>query len=445
MPRRNYYILIGVLVVSLVCHARSKSSYLADLVTEAQQLIERDYVEPVDRRELIDATLRGLTTPLDDYSTYISPDDYRAFQEGMDQRFGGIGIQVSLDPDTGQLVVTSPLVGTPAFKAGMMPGDVILEIDGESTEEFTLEDAVKRMRGEPGSPVRLTILHPGETERREIELRRAVIAVESVLGDVRKSDGTWSFFLEGARDIGYIRVAAFNEKTIEEFAFALLQLRTQQGMRALILDLRDNPGGLLKAAVQMCDLFIDEGKIVTVQGRRGRDSETHYASREDSLTEFPLVVLVNGFSASASEIVAACLQDHGRAVVIGERTWGKASVQVVEPLSDGQSALKLTIAHYTRPNGANIHRRQDATDADQWGVRPNEGFEVPLDDQQRRERIRVRRERDAVHRHGYPPEVPRGEAYWQTDPPLLRAVEHLRGVLDQRPTAEAESPPRESG
>jgi carboxyl-terminal processing protease len=398
MARRNLHLLIAIGCICLVCYreaASRRSTPLMNTLVETIDKIETNYIEEVDRRQLFESALKGMMQELDPYSAYVSPDDYRSFRENLDQQFGGIGIQVTLDPGTKRLTVASPLVGTPAYEAGVLAGDMIVTIDGQNTEGFTLDDTVKMLRGEAGAPVVLGVLHKGSEAPVDLKMQRAIIQVETVLGDVRNEDDSWNFMLQDYPGIGYIRLTSFADQSVQELTEAIEWLEAN-GMQAMILDLRDNPGGLLTAATATCDLFIDEGIIVSTRGRDRRDRRSYSASPNGAHSDFPMVVLVNQYSASASEIVSACLQDHGRAVIIGQRTWGKGSVQNVIPLEGNRSALKLTTASYWRPNGKNIHRRKDDTEDDQWGVMPDEGFEVKIDQQQYIRRIEDRRRRDVV-------------------------------------------------
>lgn len=402
MSRRNLYLALTLSVVALACFVQVGSARrdpYGRVLLDTMQEIHNHYLEDVTDRELFEAAMSGMAGKLDEYSAYLGPDAFREFNENIEHRFGGIGIQVILDRETSVLTVVSPLVGTPAYEVGILAGDKIIEIDGESTEGFVLEDAVQRMRGEIGDPVELKILHPGEKEPVTYKLTRRQINVDTVLGDTRRPDGSWDFFLADHERLGYIRVVAFSERTIEDLKAALDWL-VEHKMEGLILDLRGNPGGLLQSAVEVSDLFLDEGRIVSTRGRDGTDLERFDAKHEGTYRGFPIAILVNFGSASASEIVAAALQDHGRAVVVGERTYGKGSVQNVIPLEGGASALKLTMASYWRPSGQNIHRGRKATDEEQWGVMPNDGFEVKLEEEQLREVMRARRERDIVRSNG---------------------------------------------
>lgn len=400
MPRRNLNLLLLIGFISFICYQQAESAHrsrygrMFETFTEVLGVIERTYLEPTDDRELFQGALQGMVEQLDSYSAYIPPRQAQEFKEDLEGEFGGIGIEVTWDRETRTLTVMSPLVGTPAYEAGVLAGDTIVGIDGHSTEEFTLEDAVRHLRGKPGSTVRLMVLHEGDEEPVEINITRAIIHVDTVLGDLRTPDG-WEFFLEQDSRIGYIRVTTFGEHTVAELNAALARLRAG-GMQGLILDLRNNAGGLLTEGIAVCDMFIKEGRIVSTRGRNGMLITSADASGQAQYTDFPMAVLVNRFSASASEIVAACLQDHERAVIVGQRTWGKGTVQNVTKVDDGTSLLKLTVASYWRPSGENIHRSEDDDENDKWGVTPNEGFQIELTEEQLVAVIRQRRLRDVL-------------------------------------------------
>ena len=367
---------------------------LYQIFVDTLDQVERNYVKDVSRRELMEAAIEGVLTKLDPYSSYINPDDLGKFKTSVESQFGGIGIQVGMERD--QLKVISPLVGTPAYRAGITSGDSIVEIEGKPTTGISLDEAVRRLKGETGTSVKLTVIHPGSTEKKTVTVTREVIHVETVMGDRRKADDSWDFMLDHDKHIGYIRLTAFSRDTTEDLKKALDQLK-KEGLKGLVIDLRFNPGGLLTAAIEISDLFVAEGRIVSTQGRNTKE-RTWEAVDEGTYKDFPMVLLVNKYSASASEIVSACLQDHKRAVIIGERTWGKGSVQNVIELEGGKSALKLTTAGYRRPNGHNIHRFPDSKDSDEWGVMPNSGMEVKLNDREMARLLQARRDRDILAR-----------------------------------------------
>jgi carboxyl-terminal processing protease len=251
-----------------------------------------------------------------------------------------------------------------------------MEIDGHSTEGMSPDKAVEVLTGRPGTEVKLSLLHEGIEQAETVSITRAIIEVPSVLGDHRRDDDRWDFMLDKDRKIGYVRISSFIQNTADELRKALDQLK-EEGVKGLILDLRDNPGGLLSSAVEISDLFLGDGKIVSTEGRN-TIPKSYVAQKDSPYEDLPLVILVNQNSASASEIVSAALQDNKRATVIGQRSYGKGSVQNILELDDGNSVLKLTVASYHRPNGDNIHRFRDARTTDKWGVSPDPGTEVKL-------------------------------------------------------------------
>jgi carboxyl-terminal processing protease len=402
--------------------------------------IERNYVKDVDRRKLVEAALRGMMEELDPYSNYISPDDLARFNVQVEQEFSGIGIQVTIDAHSKRLTVTSPLPGTPAYKAGVKAGDTIMEINGKTTEKMTIDDAVKVLKGKEGDEVTVGVLHQGSSQIEQLKMPRAKIHVATVQGDSYTTDGKWNFMIDPERKIGYVRLSAFSRNTAAELKKALNELKAQ-GMLGLVLDLRFNPGGLLTSAVEVADLFIEEGKIVSTKGRN-QEERVQYAKKAGTFSGFPMAVLVNRYSASASEIVSAALQDHKRAVVVGERTWGKGSVQNVIELESGKSALKLTTASYHRPSGKNIHRFPDSKDSDEWGVMPDENYLIPFTIPEMQTYLDFRKQRDVLSKEG-PPKTD------YVDKQLARAEEYVIEQLsadksDSTAKAEAAKPPEKA-
>ncbi|HEX7449136.1 MAG TPA: S41 family peptidase, partial [Pirellulales bacterium] len=255
-------------------------------------------------------------------------------------------------------------------------------------------EAVRRLKGEPGSSVTFKVQHPGGAGIEKMTVTRELIQMESILGDRRNDRDEWDFMLDPAKKIGYIRIVSFGRETQGELKKAMDRLK-KENVRGLVLDLRFNPGGLLGSAIAVADMFLTEGEIVSTSGRNS-PKRTWSAHKPDTYEGFPMVVLVNRASASASEIVSASLQDHKRAIVVGERTWGKGSVQTVMDLEGGKSILKLTTASYQRPNGHNIHRFPDAKESDEWGVMPDAGYELKLDDREFLQLQLYRRDRDIL-------------------------------------------------
>lgn len=435
MPRRNRQFLVLAVLVSVVCYQRAghaQRDRYGRMVVQAWGEVQQSYLEPTDPEQLFEGAMQGLMNRLDDYSEYVDETSFTDLRQTLDQQFGGVGIQLALDDETRDLTVISPLLGTPAFDAGVRAQDRILEINGESTEGFRLEDAMRRLRGRPGESVKIKILHPGQEQAVEMELVRAVIHTETVQGDARLPDGHWSFWLEGADRLGYARIGPmFSERTGQELADAIdwLQKRDARGM---ILDLRNNPGGLLEAAVEVCSLFVPSGVIVSTRGRNGETVELYEATGQLVAPDLPLVLLVNQYSASASEIVSACLQDFGRAKVVGKRTYGKGSVQELIRLGDGRRALRLTTASYWRPSGKNIHRTRQSKDEDAWGVLPDEGCAVDLEGDDLERALRQRRQRDVLRPAT---ELPTAADLLALDTQLRRAIEVLQESIQERTAA----------
>lgn len=376
MPRRNLQILVLAIIICLLCAYRS--SRYTRVLTYALEQIQFKALEPRSPQQLTEGALRGMVGVLDPYSSYISEEDLPKFEEELDRQFAGIGVEIFLDPQSQRLCVASPLPNTPAQKAGIKPGDWIVAIDGQSTEGMTLEEAGKKMRGEPGTQVVLSVQTPGEEKPHEVKLTREIIRAETILGDTRNPDGTWNYVLQSHPEIGYVRISTFGEETTAQLKKIILDLK-KKNIRGLILDLRDNPGGRLEEAIAMCDLFIESGVIVTTRYRNGQIKRQYTASGKPVCPDLPMSVLINHYSASASEIVAACLQDHGRATIVGERSFGKGTVQELIQLEAGLGMLKLTTAAYWRPSGKQIHRTVNAGEDQEWGVRPDPGKEVKLD------------------------------------------------------------------
>src|SRR5512134_2377144 len=305
--------------------------------------VQSSYVEEPNVDELVNGAIKGMLQTLDPHSSYLTPDMLKQVEVETKGVFGGLGIEIGVKD--GILTIIAPIDDTPAFRAGLQAGDKIVRIENEPTRDMNVMDAVKRLRGEPGTTVTIWIAREGLAEARSYTITRDIIKIKSVKSKAM-GDG-----------IGYVKLTQFQQDTAGELEKALQALAKEKGgMKGLVLDLRNNPGGLLDQAVKVTDAFIESGLIVYTDGRIENQKFKYFARKEGTYTGFPIVVLVNAGSASASEIVAGALQDHGRAIILGQRTFGKASVQTILPLDDG-SALRLTTARYYTPNGRSIQAK----------------------------------------------------------------------------------------
>ena len=355
--------LIGVLIgsgQSQKVSALSNNMY-EDLkvFTDVIGLIQKDYVEETKSKDLIQGAIKGMLETLDPHSSFMPANMFKEMQEETKGRFEGLGIEITLKD--GILTVVSPIEGTPAFKAGVVAGDQIIKIDGESTKNFTLVDSVKRLRGPRGTKVTITIMREGLPKPKDFTLVRDVIPVRSVRHELLE------------KNYGYIRISQFQEKTDSDFEKAMkaLEEESKGALKGLVLDLRNNPGGLLDQAVKISDRFIDSGIIVSIDGRREEAKQKWPAHPDGTATQYPLIVLVNGGSASGAEIVAGAIQDHGRGILVGTQTFGKGSVQTIIPLKDG-SGLRLTTARYYTPSGRSIQAKGIVPDIIVKPSRPEE-------------------------------------------------------------------------
>lgn len=310
--------------------------------TDVLALVQRDYVREIDGKKLVEGAIKGMLATLDPHSGYLDPDFYQDLQVQTKGEFGGLGIEITIRD--GLLVVVAPMEGSPAEKAGVKPGDAIVKIDGRFTKEFSLVDAVKKLRGARGSSIDISLMRKGMADLVDVTVVRDIIEVKSVrsrsLGD----------------GFGYVRVSQFMEKTFDDLKVALQKLHREapdKQLRGLVLDLRNNPGGLLTQAIKVSDLWLTDGVIVYTDGRVESQKQKFFAHARDTEPEYPLVILVNGGSASASEIVAGAMQDHGRGLVLGTQSFGKGSVQTITPLENG-GAITLTTALYYTKSGRSI-------------------------------------------------------------------------------------------
>ena len=432
MPVRNLQILVLVVIISAPCYFQAKQLRYAGRIGTAIELIEEGYVNEVDPEDLYNSAMQGIVADLDPYSAFIPPSKFEEFQSTIEQRFGGLGILIEGPPTSNRLTVVTPIPGTPAFEAGLRPGDTIISIDGVSTENMDVAKAQELMKGPLGESVNLEIKRETLAEHLFRSIERANVQVNSVYGDRIQNDSEWNYFLEEDSRIAYLRITVFGEQTYEEFKKALAEI--EDDAEALVIDLRGNPGGVLRCAVQLCDLLIDEGTIVSTRGRTEERYSEFVATPEIAFNKnTPIVLLVNEGSASASEIMAGCLQDLGRALVAGQRSFGKGTVQEVIELEPNRSALKFTTAKFYRPSGKNINRSEEMTDEDDWGVSPEPMFDLPLDDTQSlylKRRWRNRNDPREMTREIRPP-APECAG----DPQLKLVLDYLRNVLDGQSAA----------
>ena len=335
------FLLLFTLTVSSGPSMAGKEDHFEALKRFSQilDLVEGNYVQPITKKELIDNSIKGMIEQLDPHSAYLSPEDYKDMQVDTAGKFSGIGIEIS--QEQGRLIVVSPIEDTPAYKAGLLAGDLILEIDGEPTQDMSLMDAVKRIRGEKGTTVDLLILHKDSNKPVEVPIVRGTIPIVNV-----KTQSLEDGYL-------YLRLTKFQESSTKNLREKIREYEKTHTLKGIVFDLRNNPGGLLGQAVSVADTFIDDGTIVYIQGKDEANRKDFYATKNSNQVKVPLVTLINAGSASASEIVAGALQDHKRSLIVGERSFGKGSVQTIIPMSDG-SGIKLTTALYYTPNGRSI-------------------------------------------------------------------------------------------
>jgi len=409
-----------------------KEGDLAILLADARQALGTR--EDLEKQKDLHITLQRMLVNLDPYTTYIDPETVAKFKVDIDAQFTGIGIQIRKDFATDMLVVVSPIRNSPAYKAGIEAGDLVVQVRREEdsqgkkldkpevieTKGLALNDAVKKIMGLPGTKVKLVIQREGENKTREIEITRARINVETVMGAKRdKQTDDWDYWADQDKKIGYIRLTSFSRTSYADLK-NVVQTLQKQGMKAFVLDLRFNPGGLLDSAVKISDLFIDDGLIVSIRPRQGREAKFTGTSA-GSMLDFPMVCLVNGGSASGSEIVSAALQDHKRAIIFGERSYGKGSVQNIQDFEGGE--LKFTTATFWRPSGKNLNKSSTGgKDEDEWGVRPDKAVAL------------TKKERDelAEHQHDLEiiqPKTRKVETKDFKDKQLEAALEYLRGQI----------------
>lgn len=399
-------------VTSVVISAKEKDKKTdlfkqVELFSDALAIIQTDYVDEVPPKNLIYGALKGMLSSLDPHSQFMDPDTYNELKVDTEGKFGGLGIEITIKD--GLLTVVTPLEDTPAWKAGLKTNDRIVKINNELTRDIALTEAVKKMRGSPGEPIILTILRESEKKILEFKLIRDIIKIKDIKDARILQD-----------NIGYVRLVEFRENTPAEFNSVLEKL-AKQGMDAFILDLRNNPGGLLDAAVRVAERFIENGKlIVFTKGHKSSQNLEFISRSRHPLLNAPMAILINEGSASGSEIVAGCLQDHKRAIIVGIKSFGKGSVQTIVPLSDG-SALRLTTSRYFTPLGKEIHNKGVIPDI----VIEDGKLEAKIEEEQKIEKLRDVFEeiekKEKEKKEEAPPD-------YKTDNQLMRAVDILKAI-----------------
>lgn len=365
-----------------------------EIFSEGLAVIEKEYVEEKSPQDLIYGAMEGMLLSLDSYSQFLTPDDYKNLLVETEGKFGGLGIEITIKD--GILTVVSPIEDTPAWEAGIKAGDIILKIEGELTKDITLNEAVKKMRGKPGTKITLTILRDKDRTVEDIPVVRGIIKIK----DIKRA-----VILEN--DIGYVRIAEFREGTAADLRKALSKLQ-KGNLRALVIDVRNNPGGLLSSAVDIASQFIKEGEVI-VSTKSRSEPERVYKSLPlaDKYLDMPIVVLINKGSASGSEILASALRENNRAILLGEKTFGKGSVQTIIPMSDG-SALRLTTSKYYTPNGSSIHEK---------GVDPDIVVSKVVNEEEKQdifEELKEERTKEFEYRNDYQ---------------IVRALDLIKGLL----------------
>ena len=340
--KKNFVVFVFILnLFSLNCFAKSELYEKIDLFGEVIENIKKDYVDDVDQAEMMDSAINGVLQSLDPYSSYMSPELFKEMQTDTRGEFGGLGIEIGME--SGVVKVISPIDGTPAEKAGIKAGDYIVKIGKEQVQGKSLMEAVKLMRGPVGTSINLTIRRKNVKKPLEFKITRKIIEVKSVTSQV----------ISKQKNIGYVRLKSFNENSDSQFLKSIKRFEKNLKIKGYVIDLRNNPGGLLTQAINITDFFLDDGEIVSTKGRKVSETRKFFARKGDETKGKPIVVLINNGSASASEIFAGALKDHKRAIILGENSYGKGSVQSIIPLKNG-GGMRLTISKYYLPSGKSI-------------------------------------------------------------------------------------------
>ncbi|HZN69777.1 MAG TPA: S41 family peptidase [Tepidisphaeraceae bacterium] len=378
MNRERFAWITSVVLVALLAfqlpgtlaHRDDDYAFVGTLMTVHRHLVD-NYAEPVDEEKLRKGAIDGMLGQLDPYTVYVPPAEQEKFERLLQGSYKGVGIQLDQNEQTKEIEVVTPIEESPAHRAGVLAGDVILKVNGEDIRNLKIEEVMAKVKGPVGSEVRITVRHT-TGEEAELTMTRQEIVMPTVKGYRRNEDNSWDYFVNADPRVGYVRVTQFTPETTTKLRAAVEKLLAE-GMKGLILDLRFNPGGRLDQAEEVVDLFLDQGTVVVTRGRN-RPEKVTQATGPGTLPPFPMVVLINEHSASASEIVAGSLMDNRRALVLGTRSYGKGSVQEVVDLDRG-GELKVTVGYYYLPSGRLVHRKKDAAD---WGVEPQ--IIVPMDE-----------------------------------------------------------------
>lgn len=400
MPTRNVMIITAAMLLSIICYSKVPQNQYARFYERATKELGERYVHEVDQEKLFQGAMNGMMATLDEHSNYLPPRQLEGLDAILNQEFGGLGIQIERLEESTELRIITPVLESPALEAGLQSGDIIVKIGEQFTKDLPEDESLNLLRGAEGTSVKLSVRRSNEPDLLDFQITREIVRTSTLRGFQRQNDGQWNYRLPAPDgNYLYLHVTDFGQRTTQEVRQVIESAEETTGYEGIILDLRGNGGGLLLSAVSICDLFIDQAKVVEI---RYRDESRNVTYSSDAATTLdatkPMVILIDRDSASASEITAACLQDHERAVIIGERSYGKGSVQdvVVLDASGDNHAIKYTVAHYVRPSGRNIHRTKPVEemlpDAD-WGVQPNEGYTHTFDEQQRLAYLEDRRKR----------------------------------------------------
>ncbi len=389
-------ILAGAVFGSAIALTRKNDYRFFDPILDTRMLLSKHFRDTPDDKKMQDGAIRGMIEALDDpYTVYVPEASKRGFEKDLTGRYVGIGASVNIVD--GWLTIVSPLEDSPAYKSGIMPDDRVTEINGTSTQGKSVDDCIALLLGEPNTVVKLTIERKGE--KISMDITRDHIRSRSLKGFHRDPSNpeSWQYLIDPVSNIAYMRLNQFTPDCGQEVAMALASVGAEKGdLKGLVLDLRYNPGGLLDEAIEIADMFLKEGTIVSTKAR-GQKDQAATARAAGTLPDFPIAVLLNGSSASASEVLSGALVENNRSIVVGSRSFGKGSVQSVFPVEHGGGEVKITQGGYYLPSGRSIHRKDDSA---VWGVDPSKGFYVPITDDEELEMLKARRDLDIIRKNG---------------------------------------------